>query len=421
MPTIVGDAVIATAELPIGSAVVQSSGRSALRQLQVQFNATLTAARAIEQANLLSWESRRQLRRLRHWSAVPCDINYGRTRIQRLHDMVPGIVVTQADLDAADQAYPAPGQTTRRQMIATSVAAISQLAPRPTVAIAIQQTPLPRPSLRSEQLPDMTYGIEIECFMPVGMGLERLAVIVNASGVPCHHETYNHTLRTHWKVVSDGSLGDYVRGAEVVSPVLRGEEGLTQIKKVCDALVAAGCTVRRSCGLHVHVGAQNAGIDFFKNLAAIYAKYEGAVQTFLAPSRADNMYAAPIAHRVVRERARIDAAQTLEATMEYLGAPRRSGRNGRRYSTLNFSSYWQHGTVEFRHHQGTVEARKAINWVKLCLRMAGAAKLTNADTRDGADLPAMLDFLMVPEDERTYFTTRAAHFVGRGSNYSERL
>ena len=40
---------------------------------------------------------------------------------------------------------------------------------------------------------------------------------------------------------------------------------------------------------------------------------------------------------------------------------------------------YQHGTVEFRQHQGTVEHDKAENWVKLVLRMVLTARTATAD------------------------------------------
>jgi hypothetical protein len=37
-----------------------------------------------------------------------------------------------------------------------------------------------------------------------------------------------------------------------------------------------------------------------------------------------------------------------------------------RYQKLNLESLERHGTIEFRQHSGTVDAEKAVNWVRLC-------------------------------------------------------
>jgi hypothetical protein len=45
----------------------------------------------------------------------------------------------------------------------------------------------------------------------------------------------------------------------------------------------------------------------------------------------------------------------------------------RRYVKLNFLAVAKYGTVEFRHHSGTVEAEKITQWVIACLRLVKTA------------------------------------------------
>ena len=74
----------------------------------------------------------------------------------------------------------------------------------------------------------MTFGTEFECFIPSGTTREQLAVAINARLIApahCAVEGYNHNARPHWKVITDGSLGDYQRGVEVVSPNPRRRGG----------------------------------------------------------------------------------------------------------------------------------------------------------------------------------------------------
>src|SRR5215471_61918 len=114
-----------------------------------------------------------------------------------------------------------------------------------------------------------TFGVELECYLPEGANQQAACDAVNqrlgAMG-RCAVESYNHQVRHHWKIISDGSLGDYARGVEFVSPVLTGEGGLKQVETVCKALTDFGCTVSKRCGYHVHVGVGSAPLDFFKNI-----------------------------------------------------------------------------------------------------------------------------------------------------------
>lgn len=255
-----------------------------------------------------------------------------------------------------------------------------------------------------------TFGVELEILMPHGMSHNALARHITAAGVECHSEGYNHTTGGHWKVVTDGSLGDYTRGAEVVSPVLRSDAGFTQVKKVCDALTAQGCKVNKKCGLHVHVGARDWELNTFKNLIRLYKSSEIAIDSFMAPSRraSNNSYAQAL---MVREAA-LTSATNMDEVARAIGqmGGARYVRNSGRYYKINLQSYWQHGTVEFRHHQGTVEADKVLNWTKLCLRMAAAAV---EGTHYANSLQTLFEAVKAPQAEAQFFTQRAAAFANQ--------
>lgn len=207
-----------------------------------------------------------------------------------------------------------------------------------------------------------TFGIEIECVLPAGRNHADLASAIRAAGVECHAEFYNHTTRGHWKIVSDASVtGGF--GAEIVSPVLIGPEGITALRKVCNVLTQFGCAVNQTCGFHVHVGVRDQGVEFFQRLIKTYAHFELSIDTVMPRSRraSNNHYCQSI--RQVAERAK--AATTIAQVL--------SAFHGR-YWKLNPHSFHVHGTVEFRHHSGTVEADKAVNWALLCLAIVHRAR-----------------------------------------------
>jgi len=104
---------------------------------------------------------------------------------------------------------------------------------------------------------EITFGIEIECFVPVRwaeqIGLQRGNYHAGRM-LPSSIFPYG------WNCQADGSLSinDYTMMAvEIVSPVLRGIEGLRQVAKVAEVLTNAGAKVNSTCGVHVHVGAQS--------------------------------------------------------------------------------------------------------------------------------------------------------------------
>ncbi len=256
-----------------------------------------------------------------------------------------------------------------------------------------------------------TFGVEAEVMMRVGMTRSQLAAKIAAeAGVICEEEGYGHSNRPNrWKVVTDGSLGDYTRGCEVVGPPLQGAAGFETLRKVFKAIEGAGCKVSKKCGLHVHVGVRGQSVQFFKNLAVLYASAEVAIDSFMAPSRRGSMGGNGFCRSVQMNRTRLVAATTIDEVTLALGQSVGAGsaRNERRYRKLNYQSYWQHGTVEFRHHQGTVEAHKAENWVRLCLRMCVTARGTEKTART---LDELMTAVEAADGEREFFYDRARRF-----------
>ena len=258
-----------------------------------------------------------------------------------------------------------------------------------------------------------TFGVEIECLMPQGYlgesGRTRIAQAIAAAGISCRSEHYNHTTGDAWKVTTDGSLG-YDRGMEIVSPVLRGEDGFRQLRKVCDVLTSLRCRISRHCGFHVHVGVGTDGLVFFKNLIKLYSSAERAIDQLVAPSRraSVNTFCQSLTYRVRRDR--LDAATNLEEVAWSIGQTpgREAVRDHTRYCKLNLKSFWQHSTVEFRQHQGTVEASKAENWVRLCLRMVMTAAAGEKTVTSVEDLLSAVD---ATETEKNYFNGRVAYFA----------
>lgn len=211
---------------------------------------------------------------------------------------------------------------------------------------------------------NLTFGIEIECYS--NRSRDEVARAITAAGIECFDAGYSHATTRQWKVVRDGSLSsaNLGGGLEVVSPVLRGADGFEQVRKVCAALATVGAKVDRTCGFHVHVGVRDfVTLDFMKRLVIDYAHYESTIDFLMPASRRGS------ANTYCRSMAGYVEAVKRTRSMDDL-----QGVLNTRYTKLNLTAFWRHGTVEFRQHSGTTEFDKMINWVKLCLRMVEAAR-----------------------------------------------
>lgn len=220
---------------------------------------------------------------------------------------------------------------------------------------------------------DRTFGVEIEAF---GVDRYTLAQALNNAGVPCVVESYNHTTRNHWKVVTDASVFDnYGRSAnsfELVSPPLKGADGLEQVKRVCEILGRLGAKVNKTCGLHIHHDARDYNrVEYFKNLVKLYGRMERWLDGIMPKSRRgnDNQYCMSLAAKLDTELARLERCETAEEVRAWMGT---------RYLKVNFESWWRQGTIEFRHHSGSIDAEKIVNWIVLTQLILRKARTTRA-------------------------------------------
>ena len=232
---------------------------------------------------------------------------------------------------------------------------------------------------------DNTFGIEIE-YERADVSQQALAMALNENGVVAEVQGYNHRVQNCWKLITDASCG-----FEIVSPILRGQDGFDQITRVCEVLNRYNAKVTRKTGLHVHIGFADATLKEFKNLLKTFAKYEEGIDMLMPPSRraSNNRYCVSLCDRSIYDTdedtarkvnayfAQVDACRSLDAIRQM---------TYNRFVKLNTQSYWRYGTIEVRHHSGTTDAAKIINWVRLSgalVEMARAARCVGKRTVKG--------------------------------------
>lgn len=230
------------------------------------------------------------------------------------------------------------------------------------------------------------FGIEIEAY---NCSMNRLACELREAGIHVTVESYNHTTRDHWKLVTDGSLQGNDT-FELVSPILVGEAGLKELEKVCWVLDLCDVKVNDSCGLHVHLDAADFNINTWRNLALTYKHLENLIDAFMPGTRRNNSFCKSLKH-VSDER--IKLAGTIDAL--------RSVFDRDRYHKVNFEAYARHKTVEFRQHSGTTNFTKMENWVRFLNGLITFAKQDNLSGRSTLDSLPFLD-----EKQKLYFKIR---------------
>lgn len=198
-----------------------------------------------------------------------------------------------------------------------------------------------------------TIGIEIECFVPRATRAELNQALARV--VRYQQENWNTNTRTYWKAIRDGSLVNApngYEGAEFISPPLKPVALFEQLEKVLIVLNEYGAKVRKSCGFHIHCDAKGFTPKRLQYALNHYVKSEQALDRIMAPSRRNNNATYCKGTRAILDTA-IDGARV------------RTGGEFR-YRKLNLTSYAKHGTLEFRHHGGTLDFAKMVPWIAMC-------------------------------------------------------
>ena len=217
---------------------------------------------------------------------------------------------------------------------------------------------------------EATFGIEIECFLPRG------CVRVGAYHAGAE---LGGRFPAGWNAQRDGSLRTTLRGyegVEIVSPVLRGRDGLEQVRRVAALLQELGARVNRTCGLHVHVGATSvAGHDFddvadwVRRLINATAQHEKALYGAAGTrSRENGSYCRSIKRGWGEKKARLKQKKMKAEAL------RQDAAGIGRYHSLNIEPLFsRRRTVEFRCFSGTASALKMTAWIQMALALATLA------------------------------------------------
>lgn len=182
-----------------------------------------------------------------------------------------------------------------------------------------------------------------------------------------------------WRLKRDSSIHPSRpnhSGAEAVSPILRGVEGLREVERMVAQLNAMGAAVNESCGIHVHVG-WNGTPEQLRRLICFASFHERAL--FAASgtlSRERGVYCKSI--------------KVAYKPLEALQAEREIARAYvQRYHTLNLTNLLDGGkrTVEFRVFSGSLNFAKISAYIALSL--AAVAKALDGTRKPLAwDAPA---------------------------------
>ena len=235
-----------------------------------------------------------------------------------------------------------------------------------------------------------TFGIEIEMVGKTRFMIARAVQsvvggktghVVDKEDDSLTHEEIHASDGRVWIVEDDDSLHalKHLR-AELVSPILTNAD-LETLKNVVAAIAASGAHTNTSCGIHVHIGANNAaGEDINRVIDVIIDEEHKLVKTFKCNQRRLRKYAKLMSPGFIRRFRRFRPKTPEELERLWYGRPKNPQRRSDRYHIsryrgLNLQSYFYRGTVEFRYFDGSLDQNRIEAYVRRCLDIANKAGL----------------------------------------------
>lgn len=241
---------------------------------------------------------------------------------------------------------------------------------------------------------DRRFGVEIEFD---SCGLERSGVL------SVLREAFDKNGLRRWyfdrRLDHDGSE------FELRTPILRGKDGFDKLELVMDTLANSGCDVTYEDGMHIHHDAPEyvRNIDNCIRLVKSWEANKHIIYKFVNPDRTQDSYGdvyAEYGHWACPPWTKDEIAR-LELEKKIPTFERKD---------LNLLALNEHGTVEIRLHEGTLNFKQAESWIKFGQKLLDRCALHSM--KDSRDEESLLKKIRVSPDARRVLVNKSKRIYG---------
>lgn len=169
----------------------------------------------------------------------------------------------------------------------------------------------------------------------------------------------------YWSPTEDGSLRE--GGIEYIfRQPLSGKDLVLAIRELDASFkrleVLPSFSERTS--VHVHMDIRNLLFSQFVNLVVLSTMFEKPLFRFAGPGRERNLFCLSVdeAESDIISLGQSLSAKAAEDVHMILNS---AGK----YAACNISSIFRHGSLEFRHHEGTMDPKQILDWVNILLSL----------------------------------------------------
>jgi len=315
----------------------------------------------------------------------------------------------------------------------------------------------PMRPLRPIKMPDgFNFGIELELTSETTVSSEDIAAQLRR-GVGDVRVITSYSQGQQqiggWKLVPDASIVCNISQPncntfELVSPVLRGGDGLSEVAKIANDLgfFRGQVKVNKSMGYHVHIDVSGLSVPQLVKVCQNFVKYEDVMDRFFPPSRRTGSEesgryfqsnrvsvaggTSAYSYHGHRTQTNREIHNSLGRCHSIADLADAMHQGGSRYYKLNLQNLVseRQPTIEFRQHSATASYDKISAWVRFCSRfVANSARLASPSPFSStASLDKQTDalFYYVIKDRalRNFYIARidelsaaSSHFEGSAS------
>lgn len=228
------------------------------------------------------------------------------------------------------------------------------------------------------------FGVELEMSTSAFLPPQMIANELKAHGIRLQiPQTWDEGKRqsSRWKIVQDSSLSCNLSQPncnkfELVSPVLRSEEGLSSIQHILRHFPSV--RLNKSMGFHVHIDVGEYAVGDLVKICQQFLKYEEAIDSMMPRSRRTGSQESNTYFKSNLEQAKLALRRNKEGIMLSLSKCRSIQElanvvnpSGQRYYKLNLQNLVEgrQTTLEFRQHSSTIQYDKVSAFVRFCVRL----------------------------------------------------
>lgn len=218
------------------------------------------------------------------------------------------------------------------------------------------------------------------------------------------YDRYGNYCSDGYQMHHDGS------DVELKTPILQGEKGLSELKKVMNLLKSYGGHATNRDGMHVHFDAADFMNKHEKVVAMVETWYANQELLFsLVPEwRSRSNWC---------RRWDLRMMQNLKSGNVFdngAGYPMSFGRN-----SLNIDALHSHGTFEIRLHHGTLDYNEASSWIRFCSRLIDRVSEYEAPLERETSVEELTKRVRVTKNASRYLTKKARNVSETAYSYQK--